>query len=203
MFAEFFAEAFHVSVERASEHGVGVAPDLAEESVAFLDLAVGFDEESEEFEFGGGEVDGLACEEEFEGIAFEEEVAGFEAGVDGDLAGAFEESADAEEEFAWAEGLGDVVVGAEFEACDAVVDLAFGGEHEDGDAVSAGVGAEFAEDAEAVHAWEHEVEDDEVGDFVFGDLDGGDAVVCCEDLELLAFEVKDHQFENVRLVIDH
>ena len=107
------------------------------------------------------------------------------------------------EEFCGAEGFGDVVVGTEFEAGDAVIDLAFGGEHEDGDAVGAWVGAEFAVDAEAVHAWEHEVEDDEVRDFFFGDLDGGDAVVSGEDLELLAFEVEDHQFENVCLVIDH
>jgi hypothetical protein len=61
-------------------------------------------------------------------------------------------------QFAGIERLGKVVVGAQFEADDAVGVLAAGGEHEDGEFALL---AEAAQDFEAIHAGEHNVKDNQ------------------------------------------
>jgi len=81
-------------------------------------------------------------------------------GVGGDAA---EVGADAGDEFADAEGLGDVVIGAEVEAGDAVVFGVEAGEDEDGEG---GGFAELTEDVEAVDVGEDDVEEEEGGRWV-------------------------------------
>src|SRR5574343_151077 len=67
---------------------------------------------------------------------------------------------DAGQQFAWVEGLAQVVVGAHFQAHDAVHVLALGGEHDDGCAVVGGTQA--AADREAVFAGHHQVQHDQI-----------------------------------------
>ena len=69
---------------------------------------------------------------------------------------AAQDGADARRQFARVEGLGEVVVGAQFEADDAVDILAAGGEHHDRNFALL---AQAAEDFEAVDAGQHDVED--------------------------------------------
>ena len=61
-----------------------------------------------------------------------------------------------------AERLGDVVVGAELEAADAVRFFGARGQHDDGHAGGGLVGAQRLADIEAAHARQHDVEDDDV-----------------------------------------
>ena len=70
---------------------------------------------------------------------------------------------DAGNQFARAEGLGDVVVGAEFEAEDAVGFAALGGEKDDRHGGKPGGLANGAADIEAVFAGNHDVEHEERG----------------------------------------
>jgi hypothetical protein len=114
-------------------------------------------------------------------------------GADGegirDRGGAFvaaEEGADAGEEFLEREGFDEVVVGAAVEAVDAVVDVAFGGEEEDGEVFSAF--AEFAAEGEAVEAGHHDIQEDEVEGLGAGEFDAGGAVDGCEGAVAFGFE---------------
>ncbi len=75
-----------------------------------------------------------------------------------EFVGAAKKGAQAGEEFAEFEGLGEVIVGAGIEAFDAVVNAVFRGEHQNGSALAAGANG-FA-DGETVHAGDHDVEDD-------------------------------------------
>ena len=72
--------------------------------------------------------------------------------------GAAKEGLDADEEDVEVEGLGEIVVGAGFEAFEDVLGAGAGGEHEDrGETLGL---AQGAGDGEAVGAGEHAVEDD-------------------------------------------
>ena len=69
-------------------------------------------------------------------------------------------------EFGGMGGLGQVIVGADFEAGHLVVQLGLGGEHQDGDVGCLGVGAQPAGDFVAVHLGHHHVQQDQIGAFV-------------------------------------
>src|SRR5581483_176896 len=111
-----------------------------------------------------------------------------------------QDGADAGDELLRVERLGEVVVGAEVEAGDLVLVLAFGGEHDDG-RLSVAL-AEPARDLHAVDLRHHQVEHDQVG------VDGADllerlaAVVGRLDLVALGAQVELHQLDDVALVVD-
>ena len=170
---EFLAEPGDVDVDGAGGDEGLVAPDLGEEPFAGEDLAAVIDEAAEELHLFGGEVDGGAVAVDGGDGEIDGDGAELEAGDGGEgfLAHAAEEGGDAGGEFVGVEGFGEVVVGAEVEALDAVGDLAAGGEHEDA-AVEALL-AHFLAEGEAVEAGEHDVEDEEVVAVVGG---GAEAV---------------------------
>ena len=89
---------------------------------------------------------------------------------------------DAQHEFLRAEGFGEVVVGAGFEALDAVLGLRPRGEHDDRGVGGAWVAAEFPENRVAVAAWQHEVEKNQVRPLAEGELGALDAVMGLDDL---------------------
>ena len=75
---------------------------------------------------------------------------------------------DAGHEFARAEGLGDVIVGAEFKAENAVGFAALRGQKDDRDRGKACGLANLAAEFEAVFARNHDVEEEERGTLAFG-----------------------------------
>ena len=105
-----------------------------------------------------------------------------EAGVADLLFGALlfaaaQEGADAGDEDLVAEGLGDVVRGAHLQSQDDVVLLALSREHQHGGGGEVGVGLQPAENAQAVKAGQHPIEEDEVGLLGLGALEGLNAVL--------------------------
>src|SRR5207249_4707317 len=95
------------------------------------------------------------------------------------LGGAAEDRFDAGDQFARAERFGDVVISAHFEANDAVGFGGAGGEHDQGRVGGAVFSAQAAADLKAIDAGHHQVEDDQVGTMLGGDLEtaltvGGD-----------------------------
>ena len=156
--------------------GVGAeAPDLFEKLGAGNGAGLVAVEPAEDAAFARGEGNGLPAA--LGGAMAEIEVAavgadGFRLGGDGlEPAG---EGVNAGKQFAGAEGLGDIVVGADLEAADFVFLGAAGGEHEDGEA-GAGL-AEALADGEAVEFGQHEVENDEIQRGIEATFGGGQAV---------------------------
>lgn len=191
-----------MGIDGAGVDDVVVLPHVLEELFAGLNAAATFHEGGEEFEFGGGQVDALAADGDEVARDIDGEVTGLEAfGAFGGLGAAFEEFADAEDEFAGAERLGDVIVGAEFETQNAVDFGGPGGEHDDGDAGGGGVAAEELADFQAVHLGEHDVEEDEIGGIEAGGLEGFGAVGGGDHLEAGTFQIEGDQFDGIGLVV--
>lgn len=78
----------------------------------------------------------------------------------------FEDRLNAKDEFLGAEGFCEVIIDPGFQAANTIVDLAFGGQHQDRNGVGPDVALHFLQDGKAVHAGEHEVEDNEIGLFL-------------------------------------
>ena len=114
----------------------------------------------------------------------------------------FEDGLDAQHELLRAEGLGQVVVGAGFEALDAVFGLSPRGEHDDRGVGGARVAAEFPEDRVTVTAGQHEVEKDQIRSLAEGELGAIDAVMGLEDFVARALEVETDQVGDVGFVLN-
>jgi hypothetical protein len=107
---------------------------------------------------------------------------------------------DSGHKLAWAKRFGEVVVGANGEADDLVYLFRTRREHKD---VGIGELAEPAAYLDAVHPREHEVQHDEVRALGADEVKGSQSIGGNEDSEPLVLEVTAHQFDEVRLVIDH
>ncbi len=64
------------------------------------------------------------------------------------------------------------------------------------------VGFDAAADFEAVHAWHHDVEQDDIGDLVIHALERIEAVECANNLEVLGREFGFEQFDVRENVVD-
>ena len=120
-------------------------------------------------------------------------------GIVGDLAAA-QHSVDMGHQLLHLKGLDDIVVRAHFQARDAVVHLAFGGEHDDGHL--AGL-AYLAADSPAVHHREHDVQQHQVRRLLFKLLNGLAAVISAANLKALLFHVHPDQIGYVAVVLNH
>lgn len=171
----------------AADGGIGVIEEVAEDG----GLAWG--------EGGGVAVDGGFEAGELDGGAADGDAV--IAAVALDVAGAFEAVFEAEDEFLEVERFDDVVLGAEFEALDAGLGVAEGGEEDEGGAW-VGLADDFGE-VEAGAIGEADIEEGEVegaeGDFVAGFADGfgpGDGVA-------VAAEAFGEGGADVGFVLDH
>ena len=108
---------------------------------------------------------------------------------------------DAGQQFAGIEGLAQVVVGAHFQAHDAVHVLAFGGEHDDGGAVIGGTQA--AADGKPVFARHHQVEHDDVHGFAQQKAVERLAIFGDHDFKAFLREVAAQQITDSCIVVHH
>ena len=109
---------------------------------------------------------------------------------------------DAGDEFARAERLGDVVVGAEFESEDAVGFAALCGQKNYGHGGEAGRLANGAANFQAVFAGDHDVEHEERGALAFGVGEDVGAGGINAHREAFVFQVMADEAGNVRIVFD-
>ena len=178
-------------------------PDGGEEFLTSEDAArVGGEliEESE-FEEAGG--DGFVGAGDEIGVAIDAQMVELENLLElGVGFSAPEKKLDAGEKFAWAERLGDVIVGAGFEGRDEVVFATARGEHDDGQALKQRVLTGFGEKLEAGAAGKDGVEEEDVGRGLFQGGAAGEAVGCIDDLETGLFELVADEHNNAGVVFD-
>jgi len=109
--------------------------------------------------------------------------------------------ADAGEQNSEGEGLGHIIVGASVEAFDDVGNGVAGGEHQDGNVL-----LDFAEtlsDLNAVESGQHDIEEYEVELVVFGEGDGGEAVVGQANGVIVFFEAAAEDLGHSCFVFDY
>lgn len=190
-----------MDVDRAVERILGAAVDEVEELLAVEDAAGVLGEGVQEVELEAGEAQRGAGEGRSQGAGLEEEVADAQGPTAATRVapGAADDGADAGEQLARGEGLGDVVVGAGLEAEDAVGLLVAGGQHEHG---QVGARAQLPAHREAVEVGEHEVEEDGVVGGSQRLLQAGEAVVFAVDGDAVAGEVLRGQLREAEVVLD-
>ncbi len=200
--ADLLADMAEVDVYDAGFAEVFAAPDLFEQLLAGEDAAAIFGEGAQEVEFEGGEVYGDIVHGDEARARVDADVAEGEGGrLEASAAArldAAEGGFDAGSEFARGEGFGDVVICADGEADD-LVGL-FGARSEEDD-VDVGFAAEVGEEFDAVHAWEHDVEDDEVGLEGAGRFEPRCAIGGGEDLVAFGLEVGLDEFDDAGFVV--
>jgi len=142
-----------VGVHGAAVDVLGVAPDGGEQARAGLHPPLALEQHLEQAKLGGGERDLPVADLDPVRIGVEPDGPGLEGRR---LIGAGRVAAqhrlDAQHDFTRAEGLGDVIVGAELEADDAVDLLALRGEHDQGDARGRRIALEHPRQLETVEA---------------------------------------------------
>jgi len=198
-FAKFAAEAVHVDFNEVGKRIEGFVPDVFGDFGAADNAAGVAGEIFEERVFLGSERDGTRAA--FRGLlsGVEFEIADYDTwGTE--FVGAAEEGAEAGEEFAEFEWLGEVIVGAGIETFDAVVDAVFRGEHKNWRALAAC--ADGFADGETVQAGDHDVEDDQIVIVDFGLVDGVVSVLHSVDGVGLFAQTFGHESCDARVVFD-
>ena len=112
---------------------------------------------------------------------------------------AAKDGANSRDQFAAAERLRHIVVGAEFQSDDAIDLVALGGDHDDRDV---GFGAQRAAQRQPVFARQHEIEQDEVDARVGQRLAHGFAVAGAADAKAVLDERARHQFAHLSVIVD-
>src|ERR1039458_9045163 len=198
---QLLAQVADVHVDGAIE-GCGFAViEILHEGVAGEDAAGGAHQHFENIEFEGGEFDAFAVGDHFAGAGVERDAVAFNAvgGRRGTGLVAAQDGANAGGEFAGVEGLGQIIVGAEFQADDAVDILAAGGEHEHRDF---GFEAEAAQDFEAIDAGEHDVEHHQIDAGLQGAFQAAVALIGCLHGKAFAAEELAQERGEFGVVID-
>lgn len=191
-----------MGINGAGVYDALVAPDIGEEDFAAQDFAAAFDQEGDESELGGGEIKAAAFE-------FDAEVGAIDfKGIDGEdvrldlLLAAAVEAFHTEDEFSGAEGFGDIVIGTEFEATDAVFGFSFCSEHEDSDFGSLREGFELAADFVTVESWKHQIQNDDIRAELPGHANPLGAGGGTADAESCPGEMIPDQIHHVAFVLD-
>ena len=162
------------------------------------------DEVAQQGEFGRRQGDGLAGLPYLVGVLVELDIGEREPGGARLLnasAGPPQDHAQPRDHLFETERLGDVVVAAEGQTCDLVLQGVAGGEEQGGrlDAV----GAEPAQHSEAVHARHHDVEDDGVRTHFAGLVQSGGTAGGGVHFETLELQADRQKLDDVRLVVNH
>src|SRR5579859_3746142 len=117
---------------------------------------------AEKLELAGGKLDRLAFPGHFLAAKIDGQIFETEHGV-GQLAGslgAAQERLDAGQQFGYFEGLGQVIVGAQLQSCDPVVDTSASGQHQNRQIDVAM--AQLPADVESAAARQHDVENGQI-----------------------------------------
>src|SRR5207253_2229953 len=108
-----------------------------------------------------------------------------------------------QDEFAWTEGLGHVIVRAEFQSENAIDFRGFGREHNNGNAGSSSVAPQNPADFQAIHFRKHEVQHDQTRKQSARFLQGLSAVNGGDHSEPGLLKIKFDQLDALGFVIDH
>src|SRR5262245_40652516 len=158
--SKFLAKAADVIVDASVEDGVFAGEYLLEQFLARNQLARRREEDSQQVEFSRGHFDQPAVATDGPGTDFEDDVADGENIFDnfGARLRSTQDGVDSRQQLSGVEGLGQVVVGADFQTDDAVDIVAARGQHDDG---HLRLRSKPSQDFDAVHLRHHHVQNDE------------------------------------------
>ena len=201
---DLFTEAAYVYVHAArSDEAIG-APDGVEQLIPGEDAIRTRSKVIEQTEFQRAERNGFSGMADAVRRRVDGQFADFDDArrIAGRL-GTTQQRFDARKQLSRAERLRDVIVGAHFEAHDAVGFVAARGEHQDGQAVQRFVLANFAANFQAGKFRQHQIEKQQIGRSLLERAQAGAAVKSGADLKTFIGEVVTNEFDDVAVVFDN
>ena len=182
-----------MAVHGAVQSLVGVAQPFLDEFSAGEGVAGVLHQHAQEVELGGRELHRLAVHLHLVPVQVHEQPTDLQdAGRREIVGGTAQHRPRAGHDLTGVEGLGDVIVGTQFQAEDAVGVLDAGREHDDGQVGQGGVAAHDAGDVPAVAAGQHQVEHHQVRPLTADEGQGHLALVGDEDLVAGLFQIRPH-----------
>ncbi len=178
------------------------APDLIEQLAAGVGALLVGHEELQQTVFGGAHLGRFAVDGDAVADRIEQQAADLDRRFAVHWRRAAQHGLQAGDQLARREGLGDVVVGADFQALDLVVLFTLGGEHDDRRVGGQLVALEAARQLDARSAGQHPVEQDQVRLLVDDQCVGLLGVLCFETVIAGHFQGDDDHLPDRRLVID-
>lgn len=201
---DFLTQAADADVHTARREEMFAAPDHGEEFFAREDAPRMGSQmiEKAEFEQAGG--DGFTGAGDVAGSEIDCQMVEFErcAGFGGGF-GAPKEKFDAGDQFAGAEGFGDVIIGARLESRDQIGFATTSGEHDDGETMEQIVLASFGENLQTGDAWKQGVEKEEVGGGLFESGSAGGAVGGFGNMKTGLAQLITDEYNSVWVVLDN
>ena len=211
-----------MDVDRAvHDLGLVLAVDGIEQLIARQDSTIGLQQRLEEPELDARQVDRRACAEDVEAIEVHDEVGvgqrpapvrAARRTAAGPVrrrppgrrasAGPAQDRLHPQDELGRRERLRQVVVGAVLEARDPVERRAAGADDEDRRRGRLVVAAHGPDDGPAVQFGEHQVQHDQRRPMAFDGVEGAGSVGRGHDAEAVALEVRSHQPDDLRVVVD-
>ena len=197
---DFLAEPQDVDVDSSIRYGAILTPDRVQQLFAAENDRRAAHEEFEESELRGRQRERLAVEFDLAAAAVQFDIRGLEdtrrRGLSTEL------QFNAGNHFANKERLDDVIVGAEFEAYDAIGFRRAGCQKDDGGLCEFGMIADAFADIETVGIGEHDIEQNEVGTEAAAQIDRAAASLGTGEAEAFLFEVVLKQRIEIGVVFD-
>src|SRR5262245_8362400 len=177
------AEPGDIEVHDVGERGFAVAPNLSEDAGAREHAARRAHQQLEDGELLGGELDLLAAALDLEQIAIQHKIGNLQdIRPRSEIARSADQRLNAGEQLIEIEGFGEIIVGADAQAFDLVLERVHGGQHQNGRVIA--LQAQALTDVIAVHVGQHQIQHDHVELSGLGEIDplgsgggDGDAVI--------------------------
>ena len=199
---DFLTYAPHIDVHGAWGHKAGIAPDGIEQVIAAEDAAWMPGKVIQQSKFGRGGGGELSPHLQLHGAGIDDH---FLEADDGGRRRPFktaQHSLDPGDQFPGGEGFGDVVVGAQFQAQDAIVFPRPGGEKDDRNGAESGIAAQTAAHIEAVSARNHDVQKEEHGRLALGVGDQVCRGAVDAYTKTCGFQMMLYQTGNIRIIFE-
>ena len=158
---DFLTDASHINVDGARSYEAGIAPYCIEEVVTAEDASGVTGEVIQEAKLGGGGGCQFATDLQLHSIGVDDDFFEADNGRRGGSLEATQDGLDAGDQFAGSEWLGDVVVGSEFEAQDAIIFASARGEEDNWHSGEGGMITQSAANIETISTGNHDVQQKE------------------------------------------
>ena len=204
--AQLVPQSTDVNIDRAvHDPGFVVSVHGVQQLIAGQHPTVRLEQRDEESEFDGGQRDVLLTDTNLMAIAIHDEVTVVDQALGGGCFGGarwlgpFQDPLDTQHELRGREGLREVVVGTSGQAGDAIVDEA--ARRQDDDRRPIGP-TNRAQDREAVHLRQHDVQDDEGRHLERDRGEGAPAVGRLHHAIARPLEIRPHEADDLHVVVD-
>lgn len=196
---EFLAQMRDMHVDRPFADGDITSAGFGQQGITRDDAPGAFGQSAQQIEFEAREIHGFACFRHDTLPEVHDDIAGNESFSDDVGTRSPQYGFDSRDEFPGAERFGDIIVGAHFEAHDAIGFVTARGQHEDGDIAFL---TNSATNLDAIHAGHHQIQQYDIEGSGFERGESSRTVGSRGYVKIVLPEISREQIEKANVVVD-